>query len=155
MDEELSCLRSDGIVHVVYGDLYLEEIRKFREDQLAELEMQGVFPLWGHDTTALAREAIDGNFRAVISSVDCNVLDPSYAGLQFDAELHRILPETVDPCGENGEFHTFVHDAPNFSSAILYQVGRLRIDSKINMAFRDLIPQTDAKSQTKERNDAN
>ncbi len=140
LSEELLAIRSTGVNHVAYGDLYLEDIRAFRENHLAELGMQGVYPLWGRDTTMLAQEAIQANFCAVLASVDCRVLDASYAGRKFDAALLDSLPDGIDPCGEGGEFHTFVYDAPNYDREIHYTTGILKIDENIHMAFRDLVP---------------
>jgi uncharacterized protein (TIGR00290 family) len=101
-----------GIRHVVFGDLFLEDIRRFRERQLAELGMNGVFPLWGLDTHRLAEEMIETGLRARVVSVDPRRIPASWAGRPFDRRWLEELPPGVDPCGENGEFHTFVTAGP-------------------------------------------
>jgi uncharacterized protein (TIGR00290 family) len=108
---------------VAFGDLFLADIREYREERLQRVGKEAVFPLWGRDTRALAREFITAGFEAVLVCVDPRQLDPSFAGRPFDAELLADLPAEVDPCGENGEFHTFVHAGPIFSAPILCQVG--------------------------------
>ena len=106
-----------------FGDLFLADIRAYREERLSRVGKQAVFPLWGRDTTALAREFIAAGFEAVLVCVDPRRLDPSFAGRRLDVELLADLPPDVDPCGENGEFHTFVHAGPVFSAPIACQVG--------------------------------
>lgn len=111
---------------VAFGDLFLADIRAYREQQLSRVGKEAVFPLWGRETSALAREFIAAGFEAVLVCVDPRRLDSSFAGRQFDAELLADLPPDVDPCGENGEFHTFVHAGPIFSAPIACQVGETR-----------------------------
>jgi uncharacterized protein (TIGR00290 family) len=108
---------------IAFGDLFLADIRAYREERLSRVSKQAVFPLWGRDTTALAREFIGAGFEAVLVCVDPRRLDPSFAGRRLDLELLADLPPDVDPCGENGEFHTFVHAGPVFSAPIACQVG--------------------------------
>jgi uncharacterized protein (TIGR00290 family) len=110
---------------IAFGDLYLAEIREYREERLRRIGKQASFPLWGQDTRALAREFIAAGFEAILVCVDPRRLDPSFAGRRFDAELLADLPPDVDPCGENGEFHTFVHTGPIFSAPIACQVGKV------------------------------
>jgi uncharacterized protein (TIGR00290 family) len=110
--------RADGITHVVFGDLFLEDIRAYREAQLAALGLVPVFPLWGRDTRALAEEMIESGLRAFLTCVDPRQLDTRFAGRRFDAALLAELPAGVDPCGERGEFHTFVTHSPAFSSPV-------------------------------------
>ncbi|MBI5105752.1 MAG: adenine nucleotide alpha hydrolase [Solirubrobacterales bacterium] len=98
-----------------FGDLFLEDLRAYREDRLARAGRRARFPLWGRDTARLAREVLDAGFRATITAVDPARLDPSFAGREYDAALLADLPADVDPCGERGEFHTFVWDGPVFS----------------------------------------
>ncbi len=112
-----------GIAHVIFGDLFLEDIRAYREAQLAKVGMQAVFPLWQRPTAALAREMIAGGLRARLVCVDRSKLDAGFAGRAFDGELLRDLPPAVDPCGENGEFHTFVSAGPMFAHEIPVRVG--------------------------------
>ncbi|MGI8802963.1 MAG: ATP-binding protein [Solirubrobacteraceae bacterium] len=112
-----------GVETCAFGDLFLEEIRAYRESRLAAAGRRGLFPLWRRDTAALAREFIAAGFEAIIVCVDPAQLDPSFAGRAFDADLLDDLPATVDPCGENGEFHTFVHAGPVFSEPISCRRG--------------------------------
>jgi uncharacterized protein (TIGR00290 family) len=95
---------------VVFGDLFLEDIRKFRETSLEASGLEAIFPLWGRDTAKLAQQMIAGGLNAVVTAIDRAKLDAAFLGRPFDAELLAALPKDVDPCGENGEFHTFVHD---------------------------------------------
>lgn len=112
-----------GIRHIVYGDLFLADIRAYRDAHLARLGMQALYPLWGQDTAELARAFIRDGFRAIIVCVDTTQLDAAFAGRELDAACLRDLPTGVDPCGENGEFHTFVYDAPLFSAPIPVTIG--------------------------------
>ncbi len=108
---------------VAFGDLFLEDVRSYREGQLARAGKEGIFPLWGSDTAALAHEFVDADFRAAIVCVDPRRLDPSWAGRAYDASFLADLPGDVDPCGENGEFHTFVYSGPVFTEAVALEVG--------------------------------
>jgi uncharacterized protein (TIGR00290 family) len=108
---------------IAFGDLFLADIRAYREERLSRVGKLAIFPLWGRDTHALAHEFIDAGFEAILVCVDPRRLDPSFAGRRFDAELLDDLPPDVDPCGENGEFHTFVYAGPVFSAPIACQVG--------------------------------
>jgi uncharacterized protein (TIGR00290 family) len=108
---------------IAFGDLFLADVRAYRVQQLGRAGKAAIFPIWGRDTTALAREFIAAGFEAVLVCVDPRRLDRSFAGRPFDAELLADLPPDVDPCGENGEFHTFVHAGPIFNEPIASQVG--------------------------------
>ena len=110
---------------IAFGDLFLADIRSYREQRLSRVGKQAIFPLWGRNTAALAREFIDAGFEAILVCVDPRQLDMSFAGRRFDAELLADLPPDVDPCGENGEFHTFVFAGPVFSAPIGCQVGEI------------------------------
>lgn len=103
-----------GVRRVIFGDLFLEEVRAYRERQLAQIEMRGLYPLWRKDTRALARDFIAQEFKAILVCVDPKQLDPAFCGREFDEQLLQDLPTSADPCGENGEFHTFVYDGPIF-----------------------------------------
>jgi uncharacterized protein (TIGR00290 family) len=113
-----------GIDAMAFGDLFLADVRAYREARLAVAGKRAVFPLWQRDTTILAREFIAAGFQAIIVCVDPTKLDPSFAGRSFNQELLDDLPAGVDPCGENGEFHTFVHAGPILSGPIRLQVGQ-------------------------------
>jgi len=124
--EVLARACADGISHVVFGDLHLADIRAYRERQLAALGLTPVFPLWGRDTAGLAREMIADGLEAVLTCIDPARLAPDFAGRQFDRTLLSTLPEGVDPCGENGEFHTFCFAGPMFRAAIPVRIGAPR-----------------------------
>jgi uncharacterized protein (TIGR00290 family) len=110
---------------VAFGDLFLEDVRAYREGRLAAAGKRGLFPLWGRDTAALAREFLDAGFEATLVCVDPRVLDASFAGRRYDERLLAELPPGVDPCGENGEFHTFVIGGPIFASPIACERGEI------------------------------
>lgn len=118
-------LKSEGVRHIVFGDLYLEDIRAYRERQLAALGMSAIFPLWQRNTAALAREMIASGLKAHLVCVDPRRLDRRFAGRTFDAALLAALPSDVDPCGENGEFHTVVSAGPMFAAPIAVRVGEI------------------------------
>jgi uncharacterized protein (TIGR00290 family) len=123
--EALECAVADGVTHVVFGDLFLADVRAYRERQLAPHGLTPVFPLWHRDTRELADEMVASGLRAHLTCVDPRVLDRSFAGRVFDAALLADLPESVDPCGERGEFHTFVTHSPAFSAPIDVRVGEI------------------------------
>ena len=112
-----------GFTHVAFGDLFLEDVRRYREDRLAGTGLAPLFPLWGRPTRDLAHEMIDGGLDAVLTCVDPRVIDRQFAGRRYDATLLSELPDTVDPCGERGEFHTFCCASPMFERAIDVVVG--------------------------------
>jgi uncharacterized protein (TIGR00290 family) len=119
--------RGNGVSSVVFGDLFLEDIRKYRERILAKAGMNGVFPLWKKDTRKLARTFINLGFKAVITSVDSRVLGKDFAGREYDEKFLSDLPVNVDPCGENGEFHTFVYNGPIFCEKVDFKKGALTL----------------------------
>jgi uncharacterized protein (TIGR00290 family) len=127
---------------VAFGDLFLEDVRAYREQQLVAEGRRGLFPLWGRDTGELAHEFIAAGFEAFIVCVDPRVLDASFAGRRFDERLLRDLPPGVDPCGENGEFHTFVYAGPIFAESIVCEVGE--VVERGGFVFCDLMPQAGA-----------
>jgi uncharacterized protein (TIGR00290 family) len=127
-----------GVSAVVFGDLFLEDIRRYREARLAEVGMRGIYPLWGRRTDQLAREMIAVGIRATLTCIDPKKLDRSFAGRSFDAALLDALPEGVDPCGENGEFHTFASASPAFSSPIPIEVGE--VVDRDGFVFADIVP---------------
>jgi len=123
---------------VAFGDLFLEDVRAYRETRLGANNMRGLFPLWGRDTGVLAREFIAAGFQAIIACLDPRVLDASFAGRAYDAQLLAELPASVDPCGENGEFHTFVHAGPIFAEPIACETGEVL--ERDGFVFCDVIP---------------
>jgi uncharacterized protein (TIGR00290 family) len=115
----------DGFTHAAFGDLFLEDVRRYREERLAGSGLTPIFPLWNMPTPALAREMIAGGLRARLACVDTRVLDARFVGRPFDDSLLDDLPAGVDPCGEKGEFHTCVHDGPMFHELMDLELGRL------------------------------
>ncbi len=138
MGETVGRLSADGIRAFGFGDLFLEDIRAYRERQFAGLPVAPVFPIWGEPTAPLARTVVNDGFRATLCCVDPRHLDPDFAGRAYDFRLLDDLPASVDPCGENGEFHTFVHDAPNFSEPVPVTAGE-RVQRE-GFCFADLLP---------------
>ena len=129
--------RQAGITHIVFGDLFLEDVRAYRERQLAGTGITPVFPLWGRPTAALAREMIDAGVEARLSTVDLRTLPASFAGRRFDSALLAALPAEADPCGENGEFHSFVSAGPMLSRKIAVKVGETV--ERDGFAYADLL----------------
>jgi uncharacterized protein (TIGR00290 family) len=127
-----------GITHIVFGDLFLEDVRAYRERQLVGTGITPVFPLWGRPTSALARDMIDAGVEARLSTVDLKKLPTSFAGRRFDNALLAALPAEADPCGENGEFHSFVSAGPMLSRKIAVKVGETV--EREGFAFADLLP---------------
>jgi uncharacterized protein (TIGR00290 family) len=117
--------RTNGVASVVCGDIFLEDVRKYRERLLEKAGLKGVFPLWNRKTTELARTFLKLGFKAVITVVDSNVLGKEFAGRDYDEKFLSDLPANVDPCGENGEFHSFVYDGPMFSKKVLFKKGEV------------------------------
>ena len=129
---------SRGVRDVIFGDLFLEDIRKYREKTLARVKMSAVFPIWKKDTKELASYFVKEGFRAILCTVDPRALDRSFCGREFDESLLSDLPESVDPCGENGEFHTFVYGGPIFDRDI--EVTRGEVVFRDGFYFADLVP---------------
>ncbi|MFY9904822.1 MAG: ATP-binding protein [Terriglobales bacterium] len=127
---------SDGIAGVAFGDLFLEDVRAYREKQMAGTRLEPIFPLWGMPTRALAKEMIATGLRAKLTCVDTTQLDQSFAGREFDQALLSALPDGVDPCGERGEFHSFVYAGPMLNAALPVSVGVTVIRDQF--AFADL-----------------
>jgi uncharacterized protein (TIGR00290 family) len=117
--------RASGVFHMAFGDLFLEDIRRYREERLAAAGITPIFPLWDLPTPALAREMVAGGLRAYLTCVDPKKLDRSFAGRVFDCELLDDLPPGVDPCGENGEFHSFAFAGPMFGKALEVTPGQI------------------------------
>jgi len=126
-----------GIDSVVFGDLFLEDVRAYRERMLAGTGLEPIFPLWKAPTAALAREMLARGLRARVACIDRRVLDRSFAGREYDADFLVDLPPAADPCGENGEFHSFVYDGPMFHHAIAVEPGEFHEDG--DFTFADLL----------------
>ena len=138
MTDAVAVARSTGVTRMVFGDLFLADVRAYREEALAGSGIEPVFPLWGRPTSELAVEMLDRGIRATITCVDPRQLDAAYAGRAFDRDLLADLPSGVDPCGENGEFHTFVHAGPGFAAPLDVHVGE--VVERDGFVFADVLP---------------
>jgi len=138
MKEVLIRFKQVGVFSVVFGDVFLEEVRRYREDNLSQIGMKGIFPIWGRDTTELTRSFIELGFQAIITCVDSKALGERFLGRTLDKHFLSELPPNADPGGENGEFHSFVFGGPIFKKRINYTLGeRVLRDS---FYFCDLLP---------------
>jgi uncharacterized protein (TIGR00290 family) len=149
MQSQMNAFKQAGIKTVVFGDIFLQDLRDYREKRLAEVRMTALFPLWKKDTKQLAHDFINAGFKAVVVCTDAGLLDQSFAGRLFDAQFLAELPAGVDPCGEHGEFHTFVFDGPIFKSPVRFHSGEKVLreypaSGKRNHSFWycDLLPET-------------
>jgi uncharacterized protein (TIGR00290 family) len=140
MKKKLLIYKKQGVSYVIFGDIFLEEIRKYREEKLSKIGMKGIFPLWKKDTKKIAKMFIDLGFKAIVTCVDTNFLDKKFVGRIYDKHFLNELPINVDPCGENGEFHSFVYDGPIFKKKIYFKVGDIVLRDK-RFCFCDLIPE--------------
>src|SRR5271168_5285888 len=138
MSEAMARAAGEGVRHVIFGDLFLQDVRAYRETQLARCGMAPVFPLWGMETRALAEAMIAGGLSAYLTCVDPRKLGSESAGRRFDAGFLADLPAGVDPCGENGEFHTFACAGPMFRADVAVTVGE--IVERDGFVFADLLP---------------
>lgn len=141
MADAMKRAKAEGITHIIFGDLFLEGIRKYREQNLKKADMQCVFPLWGIPTNKLAEDMIDAGLKAIVTCVDpkkvpCDI--SKIAGRYFDRNLLSILPDNVDPCAENGEFHTVVVGGPMFRQDIAVTIGKTT--EREGFIFTDVIP---------------
>lgn len=138
MEEVLLAYKADGIGGVAFGDIFLEDLRVYREQNLRRIGLHGVFPIWYRNTTELMHTFIETGFKAYLSCVDGRKLDASFAGRAIDGSLLADLPADVDPCGENGEFHSFVYDGPIFRRPVGVAVGQI-VPRDVRI-FADLLP---------------
>jgi len=130
--------KAEGITVMAFGDLFLEDIRRYREERLAGSGIEPNFPIWGLPTDKLAQEMINGGLRARVTCVDPRQLPKSFAAREFDGEFLADLPSTADPCGERGEFHTFAYDGPMFHYPVAVQTGE--VVERDGFIFADLLP---------------
>ena len=130
-------IKAQGVDRIIFGDLFLEDVRAYREERLAKANMHGVFPLWKRDTRALAEEMIASGLTAHLVCIDPKKVDRTFAGRQFDRQLLAELPSGVDPCGENGEFHTVVTAGPMFKESISIEIGE--IVERDGFVFADVV----------------
>lgn len=127
-----------GVLHVAHGDLFLADLRAYREKNLAKLGLTGVFPVWGYGTRKLVEDFEDRGFKSVLCCVQGDKLDASFVGRHVDRALLRDLPAGIDPCGENGEYHSFVYDGPIFQRPLEIEIGP--VVTRDNRHYVDLIP---------------
>jgi uncharacterized protein (TIGR00290 family) len=139
MSQTLTKYKELGVASVVFGDIFLEDLREYREKNLARLEMKGVFPIWKRDTSELMRAFIVLDFKAVTVCVDTHMLDRRFAVRTIDRQFMYDFPKTADLCGENGEYHSFVYDGPIFKRAVSYTLGE-RVLRENRFYYCDLIP---------------
>lgn len=123
MEYAINGLKSQGFTHSLFGDIFLEDLRAYRDKQLHAIGLQGVYPLWKRDTKSLLMEFLNVGFKAITVCVNARFLDASFCGREVDASFIADLPDNVDPCGENGEFHTFVYDGPIFKKPVDFKIG--------------------------------
>jgi uncharacterized protein (TIGR00290 family) len=145
MAEAVLRYRERGILHMGFGDIFLRDLRAYRETNLARVGMSALFPLWDMDTRELAARFLADGFRARTACIDPRKLDRSFAGRELDAAFFRELPIEVDPCGENGEFHTFVFDGPIFRSPVPVEPGQ--VVERDSFVFCDLLPDSQGEKQ--------
>lgn len=136
MEVTLSSIRKLGISTMIFGDLYLEEIRTYREALMKRFGVRSEFPLWGQNTASLLNQFIHQGFRAKVCCVDTQQVPAEFCGMDLDEQFQSILPVSADPCGENGEFHSFVYDCPIMNSSIEIELGEIRQDGQF--VFRDI-----------------
>jgi uncharacterized protein (TIGR00290 family) len=139
MDETLDKFLGEGISNIAFGDIFLADLRAYRETKLANLGFKAVFPIWKTDTLELAHRFIKLGFKAVVTCVDLEVLDGGFAGRAYDESFLRDLPDGVDPCGENGEFHSFVFDGPVFKHPLKVKRGETVVMEN-RFCYSDLLP---------------
>jgi uncharacterized protein (TIGR00290 family) len=138
MDKVLSRAKAAGVTAAAFGDLFLEDIRRYREERLVAIGIAPLFPLWGLDTHALAREMVHADLKAHVTSVDTQQLDARFAGRTFDDRFLDDLPAAVDPCGERGEFHTFAYDGPMFAAPLSITGGE--VVTRGQFIYADVLP---------------
>lgn len=149
MKKQMDEFIEQGVTHSVFGDIFLEDLKQYREQRLAEVGLKGYFPLWKRDTRELIKEFLELGFRTLVVSVDGSKLDESFAGRELDEAFLNDLPQNVDPCGENGEFHTFVFEGPIFNNPVAFKKGEVvgkeyklsgESDKNVTYWFQDLLP---------------
>jgi uncharacterized protein (TIGR00290 family) len=132
--------RDRGVLSVAFGDIFLEDVKNFRDDLLAKIGMHGIYPLWKKDTSMLANHFVELGFKAIVTTTDSTVLGKEFCGRLYDKQFLADLPAGVDPCGENGEFHTFVYNGPILSKPVAFTKGEL-VFGENRFWYCDLIPQ--------------
>jgi len=139
MENALMKYKRLGVSAIAFGDIFLEDVKEYRERNLSKIGMEAIFPIWGRNTAELAQKFIELGFKAIVTCVDSKFLDKKFVGRIYDNRFLRELPSGVDPCGENGEFHTFVYDGPMFRKRVEFKVGRVVLREN-RFYFCDLMP---------------
>ena len=139
MREAVEHFKTRGITKVAFGDLFLQEVKQYRDERLAQAGMTGLYPIWMRDTGELVSTFIDLGFRAILCCVDTQAIDASFAGREIDQALLRDLPDSADPCGENGEYHSFVYAGPIFKRPIPCRAGE-RVLRTARFNYCDILP---------------
>lgn len=139
MERQMKDFKDQGIAQVAFADIFLEDLKKYREEKLARAGMSAVFPIWKSDTSVLSKKFIDLGFKAIITCLDSEVIDKKFAGRIYDYDLLSELPDHADPCGENGEFHSFVFDGPIFQKPVEFVKGEVVLRDE-RFYFCDLEP---------------
>jgi uncharacterized protein (TIGR00290 family) len=139
MGQVLAKYKAAGVGSVVFGDIFLEDLRKYREDKLATLDMQAIFPLWKRDTRELVRSLKALGIKAITTCVDTTMLDGQFVGRVIDEQFLSELPAAVDVCGENGEYHSFVYDGPIFKESVPFTLGEIVLREN-RFCYCDLLP---------------
>ncbi|AVR46724.1 ATP-binding protein [Christiangramia fulva] len=150
MDEQIGRFKNEGLTHSIFGDIFLEDLKEYRESQLQKENIKAVFPLWKKDTAELIHEFISLGFKAICVCTNSKYLDDIFCGRIIDQKFISELPENVDPCGENGEFHSFVFDGPIFTKPVSFRIGerqRQSFPSKVKkwdaeFCYLDLLPES-------------
>lgn len=138
MANAMSAARADGVTHVAFGDLFLADVRRYREEKLAPTGIAPLFPLWGADTRQLARTMVDAGLESVVTCVDPRQIDRGFIGRRFDHDFLDDLPADADPCGERGEFHSFAYAGPMFAYPIPIRIGA--VVERDGFVFCDVVP---------------
>lgn len=142
--------QADGVRTVAFGDIFLEDLKAYRDRHLARMDLTGLYPIWKRDSRALIGQFVREGWRAVLTCIDASVLPDAFAGREIDGRFAADLPGNVDPCGENGEFHSFVFDGPIFREPIAFDLGATRRDGRF--FFRDLVPADASAPRERSRN---
>jgi uncharacterized protein (TIGR00290 family) len=139
MGEALDHFKALGILKIAFGDLFLADVKQYRDERLAQAGMTGLYPVWMRDTDELVRTFLGLGFKAILACVDTHAIDASFAGREIDSDLLRDLPDSADPCGEYGEYHSFVYAGPIFKKSIACRAGeRVLRDERFN--YCDIVP---------------
>ncbi len=137
MQKNMKKLAKANYTHCVFGDIFLEDLKAYRDEQLTKAGIKGVYPLWKADTKALLKEFIDLGFKAITVCVNAKLLDASFCGRLIDDTFIDDLPDSVDRCGENGEFHTFVYDGPIFKKPVSFDIGKKVLRNYSSTSYKD------------------